>query len=208
MSDRLAEYLERCLFEVPESQYRLRLHQELEEHLTDLAEGFLARGYDETEAVLRAMEKLGSPEKLREEYREAWRHQPERWKRAMGRLAFGCFLSLLGHMLALVFLEHFGSASFGAIGARRVLPLAGDPRWRLFSETVLFAGRTLPCFLWLLLRFRRSPERRAWVTTGLLLTWVLDKALLLLQDGSFRETPITYLLGTLAGVLLLGLVFS
>ena len=208
MSDRLTDYLERCLSDVPDSEYRLRLRQELEEHFADLAEGFLARGYEESEAFLRATEKLGSPEKLREEYRAAWRRQPERWKRAMGRLAFGCFLSLLGHMLALIFLEHFGSAAFEAFGARRVLPLAGDPRWLLFSETVLFAGRTLPCFLWLLLRFRRSPERRAWVTTGLLLTWVLDKALLLLQDGSFRETPITYLLGTLAGVLLLGLVFS
>ena len=208
MSDRLTDYLERCLSEVPDSEYRLRLRKELEEHFVDLAEGFLARGYEESEAFLRATEKLGNPEKLREEYREAWRRQPERWKRAMGRLAFGCFLSLMGHMLALIFLEHFGSAAVEAIGARRVLPLAGDPRWRLFSETVLFAGRTLPCFLWLLLRFRRSPDRRAWVTAGLLLTWVLDKALLLLQDGSFRETPVSYLLGTLAGVLLLGLVFS
>ena len=208
MSDRLTEYLERCLSEVPDSEYRLRLRKELEEHFADLAEGFLARGYEESEAFLRALEKLGNPEKLREEYREAWRRQPERWKKAMGRLAFGCFLALLGHMLALIFLEHFGSAAVEAIGARRVLPLAGDPRWRLFSEAVLFAGRSLPCLLWLLLCFRRSPERRAWVTTGLLLTWVLDKALLLLQDGSFRETPVSYLLGTLAGVLLLGLVFS
>lgn len=208
MSDRLTEYLERCLSEVPDSEYRLRLRRELEEHFADLAEGFLARGYEESEAVLRAIEKLGSPEKLREEYREAWRRQPERWKCAMGRLAFGCFLSLLGHMLALIILKHFGSAAFEAISARLALPLAGDPRWQLFSEAVLFAGRTLPCFLWLLLRFRRSPDRRAWVTTGLLLTWVLDKALLLLQEGSFRETPVSYLLGTLAGVLLLGLVFS
>ena len=208
MSDRLTEYLERCLSEVPDSEYRLRLQKELEEHFADLAEGFIARGYEESEAFLRALEKLGNPEKLREEYREAWRRQPERWKKAMGRLAFGCFLALLGHMLALIFLEHFGSAAVEAISARRVLPLAGDPRWRLFSEAVLFAGRTLPCLLWLLLCFRRSPERRAWVITGLLLTWVLDKALLLLQDGSFRETPVSYLLGTLAGVLLLGLVFS
>lgn len=208
MSDRLTEYLERCLSEVPDSEYRLRLRKELEEHFADLAEGFIARGYEESEAFLRALEKLGNPEKLREEYREAWRRQPERWKKAMGRLAFGCFLALLGHMLALIFLEHFGSAAVEAISARRVLPLAGDPRWRLFSEAVLFAGRTLPCLLWLLLCFRRSPERRAWVITGLLLTWVLDKALLLLQDGSFRETPVSYLLGTLAGVLLLGLVFS
>ncbi|MBR6377238.1 MAG: hypothetical protein IKS05_05695 [Oscillospiraceae bacterium] len=208
MSDGLTEYLERCLSEVPDSKYRLRLQKELEEHYADLAEGFLARGYEESEAFLRALEKLGNPEKLREEYREAWRRQPERWKKAMGRLAFGCFLALLGHMLALIFLEHFGSAAVEAIGAHRVFPLAGDPRWRLFSEAVLFAGRTLPCLLWLLLCFRRSPERRAWVTTGLLLTWVLDKALLLLQDGSFRETPVSYLLGTLAGVLLLGLVFS
>jgi Predicted membrane protein len=208
MSDRLTAYLERCLSEVPDSEYRLRLQKELEEHFADLAEGFIARGYEESEAFLRALEKLGNPEKLREEYREAWRRQPERWRKAMGRLAFGCFLALLGHMLALIFLEHFGSAAFESINARRVLPLAGDPRWRLFSEAVLFAGRTLPCLLWLLLCFRRSPERRAWVTTGLLLTWVLDKALLLLQDGSFRETPVSYLLGTLAGVLLLGLVFS
>ncbi len=208
MPDKLTEYLERCLSGIPPSGYRQRLRQELDEHLTDLTEGFLARGYGEEEAVLRAMEKLGNVERLREEYREAWRRQPERRRRAAGRLAFGCFLAMAGHLLALLFLEHFGPAAAEAVVARRVLPLAGDPRWRLFAEAVLFAGRTLPCLLWLLLRFRRSPERRAWVTTGLLLTWALDKALLLLQDGSFRETPVSYLLGTLAGVLLLGLVFS
>ena len=208
MPDGVKAYLERCHAFVPESAYRLRLRQELGEHLADLAEGYLARGYDEGEACRRAMEKLGSPEKLREEYRDAWRRQPERWRRNMGRLAFGCFLALLGHLLALLFLEQFGSAALEALSAGPLLAKAGDPRWRVFSEAVLFAGRTLPCFLWLLLRFRRSSERRGWVTTGLLLTWALDKALLLLQDGSFRETPLSYLLGTLAGVLLLGLVFS
>ncbi len=30
-------YLERCLSAVPDSEYRLRLRQELEEHLADLA---------------------------------------------------------------------------------------------------------------------------------------------------------------------------
>ena len=81
MSDRLTDYLERCLSEVPDSKYRLRLHQELEEHLADLAESFLARGFEEGEAALRAMEKLGSVERLREEYRKSWLRQPERWRR-------------------------------------------------------------------------------------------------------------------------------
>ena len=53
MSDRLTDYLERCLSEVPDSKYRLRLHQELEEHLADLTESFLARGFEEgVEAAL------------------------------------------------------------------------------------------------------------------------------------------------------------
>ncbi len=203
MSDRLTFYLEECLSEVPESKYRQRLHGELEEHLTDLTESFLARGYGETEAALRAMEKLGSPKKLREEYRDAWRQQPERWRRNLGRLFIGCFLALMGHLLALLFLEHFGSAAGG-----RFLKVYGDPRRRLFAGAVLFAGQTLPCLSWLLLRFRRSPDRRAWVTAGLLLTWALDKALLLLRDGSFRSAPLPWLLGTLGAALVIGLAFS
>ena len=59
MSDQLTEYMELCLSQVPPSDYRLRLRQELDEHLTDLTEGFLSRGYDGTEAALRAMEKMG-----------------------------------------------------------------------------------------------------------------------------------------------------
>ena len=199
MPDRVRAYLERCLAAVPESAYRLRLRQELEEHLADLSEGYLARGYDEGEAFLRAMEKLGSPEKLREEYRDAWRRQPERWRRDLGRLALGCFLAMAGQLLALVFLDRFGTA------AHRVLKLYGDPRWRLLSQAGLFAGETLPCLLWLMLRFRRRPDRRAWVTAGLVLVWAQDKAVLLLLDGAL---PLPWLFATLGASLVIGLVFS
>ena len=199
MPDKLTEYLELCLAEVPPSDYRLRLRQELDEHLTDLTESFLARGYDEGEAFLRAMEKLGSPERLREEYRLAWLRQPERYRRDLRRLALGCLLAMAGHLLALLFLEHFGT------GERRILKVYGDPRWRLFAEGVLFAAETLPCLLWLLLRFRRSPVRRTWVTAGLVLVWALDKAMLLLQGG---DLPLPWFFATLGASLAIGLVFS
>ena len=199
MPDELTDYLESCLSEVPDSKYRLRLHQELEEHLADLAQSFLARGYDEGEAFLRAMEKLGRPEQLREQYREAWLRQPERWRRDLERLLMGCFLALLGHLLALLFLEHFGS------GDRRFLKVYGDPRWRFFAEGVLFAGQTLPCLIWLLLRFRRDRTRRAWVTAGLVLVWALDKTMLLLTGV---DLPLPYFLATLGASLMIGLVFS
>ena len=42
----------------------------------------------------------------------------------------------------------------------------------------------------------------------LLLTWALDKALLLLRDGSFRSAPLPWLLGTLGAALVIGLAFS
>ncbi len=202
MPDRLTDYLERCLSEVPDSKYRLRLHEELEEHLADLAESFLARGFEEGEAALRAMEKMGSVERLREEYRKSWLRQPERWQRDLEKLAFGCFLALLGHLLALLFLEHFDS------GGYRFLKVYGDPRWRFFAGAVQFTGETLPCLLWLLLRFHRDRTRRAWVTAGLLLTWGMDKALLLVREGSFRGIPLPWLLGTLGASLVIGLVFS
>ena len=205
MPDGVKAYLERCLAAVPESAYRLRLRQELGEHLADLTEGYPARGYDEGEARLRAMEKLGNPEKLREEFRDAWRRQPERWRRDLGRLALGCFLAMAGQLLALLFLDRFGSAAAGAVAGRRIPKLYGDPRWRLFSQAVLFAGETLPCLLWLMLRFRRRPDRRAWVTAGLVLSWALDKAVLLLQDGSL---PLSWLFATLGASLVIGLVFS
>ena len=199
MPDKLTEYLELCLCDVPPSGYRLRLRQELEEHLADLSEGFLARGYDETEASLRAMEKLGSPERLREEYRLAWLRQPERFRRDLRRLVLGCLLAMTGHLLALLFLEHFGS------GDRRFLKVYGDPRWRFFADGVLFAGQTLPCLIWLLLRCRRDRTRRAWVTAGLVLVWALDKAMLLLLDG---DLSLPYSFATLGAALVIGLVFS
>ena len=197
MPDKLTEYLELCLSQVPPGDYRLRLRQELDEHLTDLTEGFLSRGYDETEAALRAMEKMGSPDRLQEEYRLAWFRQPERYRRDLRRLALGCLLAMAGHLLALLFLEHFDT------GARRILKVYGDPRWRLFAETVLFAGETLPCFIWLMLRFRREPDRRAWVTAGLLLVWAMDKAMLLLRDGLL---PLPYFYATLGASLVIGLL--
>ena len=199
MSDRLTDYLDLCLSGVPDSRYRLRLRQELEEHLADLAEGFLARGCEEGEAALRAMEKLGSAERLQEEYREAWLRQPERWRRDLEKLAFGCFLALLGHLLALLFLEHFGSGGF------RFLKVYDNPRWRLLAEGILFAAQTLPCLLWLLLCFRRDRARRTWVTAGLALVWALDKAMLLLLDG---DLPLPYSFATLGAALVIGLVFS
>ncbi len=199
MPDKLTEYLELCLAEVPPSDYRQRLWQELDEHFADLTESFLSCGYGETEAFLRAMEKLGRPEQLREQYREAWLRQPERWKRDLEKLAFGCFLALLGHLLALLFLEHFDS------GDRRFLKVYGNPRWQLLAEGILFAGQTLPCLIWLLLRFRRSPVRRTWVTAGLALVWALDKAMLLLLDG---DLSLPYSFATLGAALVIGLVFS
>ena len=199
MPDKLTEYLELCLAEVPPSGYRLRLRQELEEHLADLSEGFLARGYDETEASLRAMEKLGSPERLREEYRLAWLRQPERFRRDLRRLALGCLLAMTGHLLAMLFLEHFDA------GERRILKVYADPRWRLFSAAVLYIGETLPCLVWLLLRFRREPDRRTWVAAGLLLVWALDKGMLLLLGGGI---PLPWLFATLGASLVIGLTFS
>ena len=199
MPDQLTEYLELCLSQVPPSGYRMRLRQELDEHLADLTESFLARGYDEGEAFLRAMEKLGSPERLREEYRLAWLRQPERFRRDLRRLALGCLLAMAGHLLALLFLEHF------ATGEHRILKAYGDPRCRLFSEAVLYVGETLPCLIWLLLRFRREPDRRAWVTAGLLLVWALDTGILLLLGGGI---PLPRLFATLGASLVIGLVFS
>lgn len=203
MPDRLRDYLESCLSLVPESKYRLRLREELEAHLGDLTESFLAGGYEAAEAEALAMEKLGSPEKLREEYRAAWRRQPERWRRDLGRLALGCGLALAGHLAALAFLEKLGS---GGAAARRFVRSYGDPRWRLLSGAVLFAGETLPPLGWLALRFRRDPARRAWVTAGLLLVWALGSGWRLLSRSPAVDWP--RLCGTLAAAVLLGLVFS
>ena len=73
-----------------------------------------------------------------------------------------------------------------------------------FGETKLFTtGETLPPLAWLLLRFRRDPARRVWVTAGLALTWGLDKALLILRDGGLRGVPLPWLLGTLGAALAL-----
>ena len=206
MSDRLRDGVERCLSQVPESRYRQRLAEELEAHAADLRDGFLAGGCAPEEAEALALEMLGPPERLGEEFRAAWLRQPERFRRDARRLLMGCFLALLGHLAAMGFLGWFGSAEGEASAVRRALGLWGSPRWRLFADALLFAGEMLPPLAWLLLRFRRDPARRAWVTAGLALTWGLDKALLILRDGGLRGVPLPWLLGTLGAALALGLM--
>ena len=206
MPDRLRDCLEDCLSRVPESKYRLRLREELEAHLGDLLESYLASGCGPEEAEALAVKALGAPDRLREEYRRSWLRQPERFRRDARRLLMGCFLALLGHLAAMGFLGWFGSAAGEASAVRRALGLWGSPRWRLFAEALLFAGEMLPPLTWLLLRFRREESRRAWVTAGLTLVWAMDKALLILRDWGIRGISLPYLLGTLGAALVLGLM--
>ena len=231
MPDKLTEYLELCLAEVPSSDYRRRLDAELGEHLADLADGFLAMGYGEEEARSRAMEKLGQPEALREEFRLAWLRQPERRRRDLLHIVNGCFLAGLGCFLALGVLTSLGFTYDQVFPGRRCFPILGNPRWRLVFGLVLFAGETLPNLGYLLFSFRRSPRRHSCVTLGLLLAWGLEKAvILLLSAGIYGISPLQlpqlmarlssggdptapwftplYLLGTLAATVLIGLVFS
>jgi hypothetical protein len=76
------------------------------------------------------------------------------------------------------------------------------------AGSLRFAGQTLPCLSWLLLRFRREPARRAWVTAGLLLAWGLDVVFLLLDAGNRGFPSLSRLLGALGAALVLGLVSS
>jgi hypothetical protein len=224
----MRDYLEACLAEVPQSDYRRRLREELEAHLTDLGESLLAGGYGEEEAARRAMELLGKPEALREQYREAWERQPERRRRDLRDLFSGCVLAGFGCFLALGLLKALGFTYDQAYPGRRVFPILGDPRWKLVFGLALFLGETLPNLAWLLLRFRRRSLRRAWVTAGLLLAWGVEKgAILLLSAGIYGMSPLQlprllariaaggdptapwltplYLLGTLAATVLIGL---
>ena len=202
MSDRLRDGVERCLSQVPESRYRQRLAEELEAHAADLRDGFLAGGCAPEEAEVLALEMLGPPERLGEEFRAAWLRQPERRRRDLRRLFIGCCLALAGHLAALALLGRFGAS--GAV--RRSLGPYGGPRWQLFADALLFAGEMLPPLTWLLLRFRREESRRAWVTAGLTLVWAMDKALLILRDWGIRGISLPYLLGTLGAALVLGLM--
>ena len=232
MPDRLKDYLEACLAEVPAGDYRRRVSEELSGHLADLTESFLARGYGGEESEQRALQMLGKPELLREQYREAWERQPERRRRDLARLLNGCFLAGFGCFLALGLLNSLGFTYDQVFPGRRSLPLlGGDPRWKLIFGAVLFLGETLPNLVYLLFSFRRSRRRRAYVTLGLLLAWGLEKAsILLLSAGICGMSPLKlslllarvssggdttapwltplYLLGTLAASVLIGLVFS
>ena len=206
MPDGVTDYLARCLAGVPESKYRTRLALELEGHLADLAESFLARGFAREEADRLAREKLGDPELLREEYAAAWLRQPECRRRDLGRLLLCLLLAPAGQWAASLFLEWFGSAD--AFPIRRSLGWSGSPAWSLFARSFLFSARALPCLVWLLWRFRRSPSRRGWVTAGLMLAWGLDMALLLLDAGMRGLPSPLYVLGTLGASLMIGLVFG
>ena len=68
-------FVAQCVASITDPSYRRRLKEELADHLEALAEDLERSGLTPDAARERALEEMGDPQKLREEYRQAWLRQ-------------------------------------------------------------------------------------------------------------------------------------
>jgi len=104
------EFISRALDGIPKDKYRQRAQTELTDHLLALADELEAGGYSPEEAQNRALELMGKPEELAQQYLDAWKKYACSLKYIFPRLKEGviqlfatCFLCrMLYPLLAVV----------------------------------------------------------------------------------------------------------
>lgn len=150
MTDWTGGFISQLLSKIPERAYRRRLEQELKDHLEELAANFLEQGLSLTEARAMALERLGSPEELAEQYLASWQarlHSPGyRLSSTLfyfNLFCYSIFMAVLG-TLYLINTENFGSTAVG-----------------LYS----FAAVPLSIFLIVVLLIRPQGDKWHWVQT-------------------------------------------
>lgn len=180
-------WINEVLAEVPESNCRRRMEAELRDHLETLRGALTEAGRTEEEARAEALQAMGQTDRLREEYRAAWRRTlPGRLGAAARRLrtwAGGCAVMLCVHLLV--------SSVMGSVWWM-ALSLPGDsqdPWVRMIRGTV---GNLNNSWLWYLLpltlalaagayhlgrRFQASRRPAELIGAGLSLHWAFIFAL-------------------------------
>lgn len=229
------DFLEQCLSNIPEGKYSDRLRGELENHLTSLAQDLTEAGYSDIEAQAEAIRQMGDPAELNRSYRESWLRQPER----VGHDCMVCFLSSL--LAGACYIFAFMALIICLSAYQAIYPYEFRPVLENISaaKALFGAGLFLCTYLMnaILLRneFRGRRDRRSLITIGLLMTWVEEKAMVMLltamvYHGVYGTTSFTlpelvrlashsggqtapwfttfYIIWTFFGCLLLGWLFG
>ena len=175
------EFLTDCLSGIPQSKYRARLHNELEEHIKLLVNDLETAERTPEEAQAEALRQMGDADELNAGYRAAWLRQPERLRWDLSRMLFGCLQAGISTMVIFPF--------FAELWSKWDMPLHHPPEW-LFG-VVMFLIAALPNAVFLHVAFRGRADRRRLLICGLLLTWLLGHGLMLLLIAVvFQQSPL------------------
>lgn len=127
-------FINDTLKHVPMGRYRRRAEAELRDHLETEYRALMEAGRTEDEARTETLRVMGKPEKLKEEYEEAWRQsipaQLEELGRRVGAWVGGCFVMALTHFLAFLFLFLLRQA------AARLPSVSLNPQIKMIQDAV------------------------------------------------------------------------
>lgn len=174
-------WIDEVLNEVPAGRYRKRAEAELRDHLETQCRAFMDAGRTEDEAQSEALCVMGKPEKLKEEYKTAWRRSPagllDLAAYAGPGIIVGCVMMGILYIFTFILLGALGFTYDATIPGRVCYPiLSGNKIYVTVFSTVLFL---IPFTLGAgFLRFYFRKERRpaGLVTAGLLTAWLGEKA--------------------------------
>ena len=144
-------FVGQCVASITDPSYRRRLKEELADHLEALAEDLERSGLTPDAARERALEEMGDPQKLREEYRQAWLRQSQSPRSLLRTMVAGWGWMAGGYLLAICLLAlagfQYDSGAYPIQGHPERLALYGGTLFLVScSAGALRLGRGfLPC---------------------------------------------------------------
>lgn len=190
-----AQWINQVLAEIPAGSCRKRMEAELCDHLETRRCALMESGRTEAEARAEALCAMGEPDKLRVEYRAAWRRSlPGRLETLGHRLgvwAGGCVIMGGLYILTFMLLGWVGFTYDGVSVSRVCFPLlSGNKVYLTIFSSILFL---LPFSLgaWFLRRcFRGERHPARLVTVGLLAAWAGEKTAIIGISALVYQMPL------------------
>ena len=178
-------FVAQCVASITDPSYRRRLKEELADHLEALAADLERSGLTPDAARARALEEMGDPQKLREEYRQAWLKQSQSPRSLLRTMAAGWGWMAGGYLLAICLLALAGfQYDSGAY------PIQGHPeRLALYGGTLFLVSCSAGA-LRLARGFLPCRHRVGLVTAGLLAGWLAEKGGVMLLSSWIYDIPL------------------
>lgn len=186
MNEWMETFISQCLTDVPRGKYRARTEKELRDHMETQYQVLTGAGASPPEARSRILDTIGDPERLREEYKAAWRRTLQARTAGVSAhipaLFLGCILMGTLYILTAAFLGSMGftydAEAPGWTG--RCFPLLAEgPNATIFGALIFLIPFTLGA-LYLRRCFRNEDRPADGVTLGLLAAWAGEKTAIIL----------------------------